>query len=69
MNTLPSALVTDYATGYEDGRHAAKDRMPAYANPFRRGTPAYQGWNDGHYDERSARSVQVDRHNASVWSG
>ena len=68
MNTiLPSASVSDYATGYADGRHAAKERVPAFANPYRRGTPACEGWNDGHYDERSARSVQINRHSASVW--
>jgi hypothetical protein len=68
MKTLQSAAVSSYATGYVDGRHAAKEHMPAYANPYQRSTRAYQGWSDGHYDERSARSVQVDRHSTSVWS-
>jgi len=67
MKTLTSATVTDYATGYADGRYAAKERVPAFANPYQRNTPAYEGWGDGHYDERSARSVQIDRHSASVW--
>lgn len=68
MNTLPSASVVDYATGYADGRHAAQERVPAYANPFQRGTPGYQGWLDGHYDERSVRFLQIDRNSAGVWA-
>jgi hypothetical protein len=67
MKTLLSAAITDYATGYAEGRHAAKEHLPAYANPFPRSSPAYQAWIDGHYDERSARSVQIERNSAAIW--
>lgn len=68
MKTLASASHTDYATGYAEGRHAAKEHVAAYANPYQRNTPAYRGWIDGHYDEQSARSIQVARTSAAVWA-
>lgn len=66
-NTAPMS-VAEYAAGYADGRHAAKERVPMQENPHRAGTLRYHGWNDGHYDERSARFVQIQRHSAEVWS-
>jgi hypothetical protein len=65
MNTTPSPVALTYASGYAQGRHAAKEQIPAAANPFPAGAPAFHGWNDGHYDERSARRVEVERHNAT----
>lgn len=67
MKTLASATITDYATGYAEGRHAAKEHVPGFANPYTRNSPAYQGWMDGHYDERSARNLQIQRTSAAVW--
>ena len=29
---------------------------------------AFHGWNDGHYDEQSARHRAIERHSALVWS-
>ena len=65
-NALPSDA--EYAAGYADGRHAAKERVPVDENPHPRGSLRYHGWNDGHYDERSARFVAIQRHSAEVWS-
>ncbi len=67
MNTLATATLTTYATGYAEGRYAAKEHIPGFANPHQRNSPAYQGWNDGHYDERSARNLQIHRNSAAVW--
>jgi NAD(P) transhydrogenase subunit alpha len=64
-------LVTDDAedaSGYAKGRHAAKEHVPGTDNPFRPGTSAFEGWNDGHFDERSARSIAIERHSAFIWS-
>jgi len=66
MNTLATATHTHYATGYAEGRHAARDHIAGFANPYQRNSPAYQGWSDGHYDERSARSLQIHRHSLGV---
>lgn len=60
--------VSDYASGYAKGRHAAKEHIPSTDNPFRSGTSAYRGWNDGHFDEQSARRLAIQRHNAVIWS-
>jgi hypothetical protein len=67
MNTVSAPVGVSYASGYAKGRHAAKEHILAKENPFRRGTSAYQGWSDGHYDEQSARSVAVARHSAFLW--
>jgi hypothetical protein len=58
-----------YTIGYARGRHAAKERIPATKNPFAPRTSAFQGWNDGHFDEESARNIAIQRHSALVWSG
>ena len=55
---------TEYATGYAKGRHAAQERVPASENPYRRGSSGFDGWNDGHYDEQSARFLAIERHSA-----
>jgi hypothetical protein len=70
MTTMkpPTIPGSDYAAGYTDGRHAAKERVPVEDNPYRPGTQCYHGWNDGHYDERSARFVQIEKHSALLWS-
>lgn len=68
MSTLASATITDYATGYAEGRHAAKEHIGGFANPYQRNSAAYRGWNDGHYDEQSARSLQIQRNSAAVWA-
>ena len=68
MTTTHPRVGTAYASGYVKGRHAAKEHVPGAENPFRPGTSAFQGWNDGHYDERSARSIAIERHSASIWS-
>jgi hypothetical protein len=60
--------VSDYASGYAKGRHAAKEHIPAMENPFRSGSAAYRGWNDGHFDEQSARRLAIQRHSAVIWS-
>lgn len=67
MTTSSFSPVIDYAAGYAAGRRAAGDKIPAYANPYRRNTDAYRGWDDGHYDEKSARAVQHQRNSAAVW--
>lgn len=66
MNTIPSSIAATYASGYAQGRHAAKENVSATDNPFRAGAPAFHGWNDGHYDERSARRAEIERHNSLV---
>lgn len=68
MTTTPTSLATDYAIAYAKGRHAAKERVPATENPHRPGSTAHRGWNDGHYDEHSARSLAIERHSALIWS-
>ncbi|MEO5961026.1 MAG: hypothetical protein ABIR80_18115 [Opitutaceae bacterium] len=68
MKTAPSPASADYASGYAQGRHAAKEHIPTIANPFGAGSAAFHGWNDGHYDERSARRAEIERHNALLWS-
>ena len=68
MNTAYSVTGSNYAFGYATGRHAAQEHLPITENPFRRGTPAFHGWNDAHYDERSARRLAHDRHSALLWS-
>jgi hypothetical protein len=67
MQTAPSPVVATYASGYAKGRHAAKEHVPAADNPFRAGSPDFHGWNDGHYDERSARRNEIERHNTRLW--
>jgi hypothetical protein len=57
-----------YAIGYAKGRHAAKEHVPALPNPFPAGSSAFHGWNDGHFDEQSARRIAIQRHSALVWS-
>lgn len=69
MNRDASLVGPGYAAGYARGRHAAREHISVDENPFRRGTDAYHGWNDGHYDERSARRVALDRHSTLLWSG
>jgi hypothetical protein len=64
MKTTPSPTAATYASGYAQGRHAAKEHIAPADNPFHAGTPAFHGWNDGHYDERSARRTEIERHNA-----
>jgi len=68
MSTAHSPVGATYASGYAKGRHAAKEHVPVAENPFPPGSPAFHGWNDGHYDERSARRLAVDRHSALLWS-
>lgn len=67
MNASRLPANPTYASGYAEGRHAAKEHVPATENPFRHGTPAYQGWTDGHYDEQSARTLAIARHSTAVW--
>jgi hypothetical protein len=67
MNTAYPPVGTLYASGYARGRHAAKERLPATRNPFRAGSPSYHGWNDGYYDEQSARTLAIERHSAELW--
>jgi hypothetical protein len=67
MKTAHPPVGAAYASGYARGRHAAKEQLPISQNPFRSDTAAFQGWNDGHYDERSARRVEIERHNAALW--
>jgi hypothetical protein len=69
MTTTQPRIGSDYASGYARGRHAAKEHMPATDNPFRPGSSAFEGWNDGHYDEQSARSVMIERHSTFIWNG
>jgi hypothetical protein len=67
MKTAASPVAATYASGYAKGRHAAKEHVPAAENPFHPGSPAFHGWNDGHYDERSARRNEIERHNTLLW--
>jgi hypothetical protein len=60
--------VGPYAIGYAKGRHAAKEYVPASHNPFPDGSAAFHGWDDGHFDEQSARNIAIQRHSALVWS-
>ena len=59
MTTTCQTVGPAYASGYVRGRHAAKEHFHVKHNPFRPGTSAYQGWSDGHFDER---------HSAHLWS-
>ena len=68
MTTTHPRIAADYASGYAQGRRAAKEHMPAAENPFRAGSSAFHGWNDGHYDEQSARILEIKRHSASIWA-
>ena len=68
MTTSPTTTRTGYAVGYAKGRHAAQDHLPQTENPFRPGTPSFEGWNDGYYDEQSARFIAIGRHSAYLWS-
>ena len=68
MKTAHPPVGPSYASGYAKGRHAGKEHLPAADNPFRRGSPAFHGWNDGYYDEQSARHVEIARHSALLWS-
>ena len=68
MNTAHSPIGASYASGYAKGRHAANEHVEATDNPFRPGSPAFHGWNDGHFDERSARRRAIERHSALLWS-
>jgi hypothetical protein len=68
MTTTHARVESDYASGYATGRDAAKDRLPSDENPFRPGSAAFHGWNDGHYDEQSARIVAIKRHSALIWA-
>jgi hypothetical protein len=69
MRTTYPLVGPSYAIGYAKGRHAGKEHIPATQNPFRAGSSAFEGWNDGHFDEQSARSVAIQRHSTLVWSG
>ena len=69
MKTPPSSPKATYARGYAKGRHDAKENIPLAENPFRAGSSAYHGWNDGHYDERSARNLAIVRHSEELWRG
>ncbi len=68
MNTANLTVGASYTSGYAKGRHAASEHVELSENPFRAGSSAFHGWNDGHYDERSARRVAIDRHSAELWS-
>jgi len=68
MTTTHPRVESDYASGYAKGRRAAKEHLPATENPFRPGSSAFHGWNDGHYDEQSARSVAIERHSTFIWT-
>lgn len=68
MNTAHSPIGASYASGYAKGRHAAKEHIPTADNPFRPGSQEFHGWNDGHYDERSARRSAIERNSALIWS-
>jgi hypothetical protein len=57
-----------YAIGYAKGRDAAKEHVPATLNPFPPGTSEFHGWNDGHFDEHSARNLAIQRHSTLIWS-
>jgi hypothetical protein len=69
MNTtrIITSSAGTYAAGYAKGRHAAKEFASAAPNPYRSSSPAFFGWNDGHYDECSARARAVAHHSAELW--
>jgi hypothetical protein len=68
MNTAHPPVGVAYGLGYTRGRYAAKVHIPAAQNPFQPGTSAYHGWNDGYYDEESARRIAIEGHAMAVWS-
>jgi hypothetical protein len=68
MTSTHTPVGSGYATGYAKGRHAAKERVPATENPYRAGSSSFHGWNDGHYDEQSARVIAIERHSLQLWS-
>lgn len=68
MTTTHPTVGINYAAGYAKGRHAAKEHIPVTDNPFHPRTPEFRGWNDGHYDEQSARAMAIQRHSAQVWT-
>jgi hypothetical protein len=68
MTTTYPLTRSNYAAAYGKGRHAAKEHIPVTDNPFRSGSSEFHGWNDGHYDEQSARNIEIQRHSALVWS-
>jgi hypothetical protein len=68
MNPTPTPVVSDYVTAYAKGRKAAQNRAPSYKNPYRAGSSAFHGWNDGHYDEQSARVRAIESHSSLLWS-
>jgi len=68
MTTTDPHVGSDYASGYARGRHAAKEHISIAENPFRSGSAAFHGWNDGHYDEQSARSILFERQSALIWT-
>lgn len=68
MTTTDPRVVSDYASGYTSGRNAAREHTPVTENPYRSGSSAFRGWNDGHYDEQSARIMAIERHSALIWS-
>ncbi len=68
MTTRQISPSPDYASGYTHGRHAAKEHVAAAQNPYPSGSDAFHGWNDGHYDERSARRLAIERHSALLWT-
>jgi hypothetical protein len=67
MTPTPSLFRAHYATGYAKGRQAAKEHIPVTDNPFPSGSSEFHGWNDGHYDEQSARTVAIQRHSTLIW--
>lgn len=66
--SAPTRIAGDYARAYAKGRHAAEEHEAAHDNPYRPGSSAFHGWNDGHYDVRSARHLAIERHSAQLWS-
>jgi hypothetical protein len=68
MTTTHHPVGPSYVIGYAKGRHAAKEHVPATQNPFLASTAAFRGWNDGHFDEQSARNLAIQRHSAYVWA-
>jgi hypothetical protein len=68
MNTAHLTVGASYTSGYAKGRQAAKEHVDVIENPFHPGSRAFHGWNDGHYDERSARRLAIARHGAQLWN-
>jgi hypothetical protein len=68
MTTTPTPVVSNYAAAYAKGRKAAQARTSANENPYRAGSAAFHGWNDGHYDEYSARIRAIESHSALLWN-